>query len=298
MDRSVNRSDVTPQQSTGKADLNENKRRENISTNDDPVIRILEIEAKIDKKPIQVDDGSSAGLKYRTSNFTASATVEISPFSKNESWEVGWIQASTRWNFFNTYRKQGYTSWECPQLTLDQQSMICDCNGQHFPWYGSDQETVVFKGPCVSYRTARVFMNDRSNLRVSWVNPAQKRSFEKTLNHVINEQSFYLWLVAWNLDTGKRFVLQSISWERKLDMDINPNRRLGKRANIQSGEPRQPIILDHIVDIPECVLTPPSAECAQMLVWISLSGETCGQTECLIAPAACQSASPKREVKV
>ena len=49
-----------------------NNSNENISTSNDnvgPVIRILEIEAKIDKEPTQIDESSSAVLKYRTPNF-------------------------------------------------------------------------------------------------------------------------------------------------------------------------------------------------------------------------------------
>ena len=45
---------------------------ENISSSNEnvgPVIRILEIEAKIDKEPTQVDESSAAVLKYRTPNF-------------------------------------------------------------------------------------------------------------------------------------------------------------------------------------------------------------------------------------
>lgn len=37
------------------------------------------------------------------------------------------------------------TSWEFPELTSGKQSMISDCDGRHYPWYGSRNETVIFK---------------------------------------------------------------------------------------------------------------------------------------------------------
>ena len=38
------------------------------------------------------------------------------------------------------------TSWEFPELTSGAQDMISDCDGHHYPWYGSRNETIVFEG--------------------------------------------------------------------------------------------------------------------------------------------------------
>lgn len=248
---------------------------------DGPLIRVLRIEAKIDNEPTQIDESSPAVLKYRTPNFRASATVEISPFCEAEAWKVGWIQACTDMTFHNTYGKEGYTSWEFPELTSGKQSMISDCDGRHYPWYGSRNETVIFKGPCDRYQTATVFMNDNFHPHVTWRNPANRHQLEPNLTHIVRDQSFYVWLVAWNMVTMKSFVLQTISWRMQLEIDIDPNKPLGQRARLTSNPvPRQPLLLDYNVPIPRCALTPPCANSAQMLVWHPRRG----RPVCVIPP--------------
>lgn len=76
MDRSIHSSDEVGHGSlvawNGGLNKENNNSNENICTSNDnvgPVIRILEIEAKIDKEPTQIDESSSAVLKYRTPNF-------------------------------------------------------------------------------------------------------------------------------------------------------------------------------------------------------------------------------------
>ncbi|KAH9496917.1 Protein fam78a [Bulinus truncatus] len=303
MDRSVQSTDGMGHGSlvvwNGALNKENNNSNENISTSNDnvgPVIRILEIEAKIDKEPTQIDESSSAVLKYRTPNFRASATVEISPFSDNEAWKVGWIQACTDMTFHNTYGKEGYTSWEFPELTSGKQTMISDCDGRHYPWYGSRNETVIFKGPCDRYQTATVYMNDNFHPHVTWRNPANRHQLEPNLTHIIRDQSFYVWLVAWNMVTMKSFVMQTISWCMQLEIAIDPRRPLGERATLISNPvPRQPIILDYNVPIPRCALTPPCANSAQMLVWHPRRGKPV----CVIPPVwKSQSRSPKRDSKL
>lgn len=61
-----------------------NNSNENISIGNEsvgPVIRILEIEAKIDKEPTQIDESSSAVLKYRTPNFRYQKLHHISRYN-------------------------------------------------------------------------------------------------------------------------------------------------------------------------------------------------------------------------
>lgn len=104
------------------------------------------------------------------------------------------------------------TSWEFPELTSGKQTMISDCDGRHYPWYGSRNETVIFKGPCDRYQTATVYMNDNFHPHVTWRNPANRHQLEPNLTHIIRDQSFYVWLVAWNMVTMKSFVMQVSEW--------------------------------------------------------------------------------------
>ncbi|KAK7497049.1 hypothetical protein BaRGS_00011785, partial [Batillaria attramentaria] len=212
---------------------------------DGPLIRVLRIEAKIDNEPTHIDETSPAVLKYRTPNFRASATVEISP----------------------GVHKLG--------------SMISDCDGRHYPWYGSRNETVIFKGPCDRYQTATVFMNDNFHPHVTWRNPANRHQLEPNLTHIVRDQSFYVWLVAWNMVTMKSFVLQTISWRMQLEIEVEPTNPLGQRARLVSNPvPTQPSLLDYNVPIPRCALTPPCANSAQMLVWHPRRG----RPVCVIPP--------------
>ena len=77
------------------------------------------------------------------------------------------------------------TSWEFPELTSGKQTMISDCDGRHYPWYGSRNETVIFKGPCDRYQTATVYMNDNFHPHVTWRNPANRHQMDPNLSHII-----------------------------------------------------------------------------------------------------------------
>ena len=72
------------------------------------------------------------------------------------------------------------------------------------------------QGPCDRYQTATVFMNDNFHPHVTWRNPANRHQLEPNLTHIIRDQSFYVWLVAWNMVTMKSFVLQTISWRMQV----------------------------------------------------------------------------------
>ncbi|KAL5012261.1 hypothetical protein ScPMuIL_010812 [Solemya velum] len=244
-------------------------------------IRILNLEATIENQPTAIDEGSSSVLKYKTPNFRANATVEFAPTKKNHKWKVGWIQACTDMMFHNTYGEEGYTSWEFPELTSKDQNMISDCDGHHYPWYGSRNEAVIVQGPCKLYQKATVTMNDNFHPHVTWRNPANRSQVEPNLTHIIRDQSFYVWLVAWNITMQKAYILKTIRWQMKLEIAVNPLRPLGQRARLISNPvPDQPVVQETNVTIPRCALTPPNANSAQMLVWRPIYG----LPSCIIPP--------------
>ncbi|XP_041370309.1 protein FAM78B-like [Gigantopelta aegis] len=244
-------------------------------------IRAAYIDGRIDNEPTQIDESSPAVLKYRTPNFRATATIEMSPSDETETWKVGWIQACTDMLFHNQYKDEGYTSWEFPELISGKQSMISDCDGRHYPWYGSRNETVIFETPCSSYQRATVTMNDNFHPHVTWRNPANRNQVEPNLSHIVRDQSFYVWLVVWNMTTMKSYILQTIRWTMKLEIEVNPKAELGKRARLISDpKPIQPVLLEKNVPIPHCALVPPNANSAQMLVWHPNKGKCV----CIIPP--------------
>lgn len=70
-------------------------RRENIV--------VYEVSASIDQCPTIIEENSPIVLRYKTPYFRASAGIVMPPVPRNETWTVGWIQACTQMEFFNTY---------------------------------------------------------------------------------------------------------------------------------------------------------------------------------------------------
>ncbi|KAK3594603.1 hypothetical protein CHS0354_000396 [Potamilus streckersoni] len=166
-------------------------------------------------------------------------------------------------------------------MTSGKQEMVSDCDGHHYPWYGSRNETVIFEGPCKMYQTATITMNDNFHPHVTWRNPANRHQTEPNLTHITRDQSFYVWLVAWNMTAQKAYILKTIRWNMKLEIDIDPKKPLGQRAKLVSNSVlKQPFVLEENVPIPRCALMPPNANSAQMLVWRPRRGKPV----CIIPP--------------
>ncbi|XP_014790473.1 protein FAM78B isoform X1 [Octopus bimaculoides] len=231
-------------------------------------IGLLNVEAGIENVPTKIDESSSSVIKYRTPNFRASATVQMAPSMRSESWKIGWIQACTKMIFRNTYSNEGFTSWEFQELTSNKQPMISDCDGCYYPWYGARDETVVFHCPSLKTQETTLVMNDNFHPHVTWRNPANENQIEPNLTNIIRNQSFYVWLLAWNMTTGKSYILMNIYWTMNLEIVVDPHKKLGERAMLVSPQfPEQPIILKEKIPIPRCALSPPNANSAQRLVW-------------------------------
>ncbi|CAF1047669.1 unnamed protein product [Adineta steineri] len=230
-------------------------------------IRIQDLEAKIENRPTIIDEKSSAVLKYRTPHFRATATVKFPPLNDGEHWKIGWIQSCTRMDFFNSYGDSGYSSWEFPQLMSNQNPMISDSDGRNYPFYGSKSEVIEIQGPCTDYTTLKVLMNDNFYPHITWDIPTSNERLSR-LTNVKRHQSFYTWLVAMNARNGSILVLKTISWQMNLEINVDPSKPQGSRATLVSDPiPVQPEILKQNIRIPTCVLYPPNANSAQILVW-------------------------------
>lgn len=70
-------------------------KRENIVVHD--------LSATIDHCPTVIEENSPIVLRYKTPYFKAAARVVMPPIQCNETWIVGWIQACTQMEFYNTY---------------------------------------------------------------------------------------------------------------------------------------------------------------------------------------------------
>ena len=64
--------------------------------------------------------------------------------------------------------------------------------------------------------------------------------FQKILNQILaphltkitRDQSFITWLAAVNERTNRVIVLRAVRWRFQLNIDVNPNNELGKRAKL------------------------------------------------------------------
>ncbi|CAF3523898.1 unnamed protein product [Rotaria socialis] len=249
-------------------------------------IRILELDAKIENRPTIIDEKNPAVLKYRTPHFRSTATILFPPLEDGAHWKIGWIQSCRRMDFLNSYGDCGYSSWEFPQLVSGQNPMISDSDGRNYPFYGSKSEVSELHGPCLDYQTIKVIMNDNFYPHITWDIPTSNERLLR-LTNVKRHQSFYTWLVAMNVKTGSILVLKTISWQMNLEINVDPTQAQGSRAILISDPaPSQPEILKQNIRIPTCVLYPPNANSAQILVWHPgcRVGEISKQPEIVVPP--------------
>ena len=78
------------------------------------------------------------------------------------------------------------------------------------------------------YQTATITMNDNFHPHVTWRNPANRHQGSPNLTHITRDQSFYVWLVAWNMTAQRAYILKTVMWNMQLDIDVDPSKPLGK----------------------------------------------------------------------
>ncbi|CAF1572700.1 unnamed protein product [Adineta ricciae] len=123
-------------------------------------IKILDLRAEIESKPTVIDESSSSVLKYKTPQFKSHVTFQMPTIDENQNWKIGWIQACTHMEFFNTYGDYGYTSWEFPEMVTREKPLINDSDGRNYPWYGSSHQVVTINGPISHSSKYTVTMRD------------------------------------------------------------------------------------------------------------------------------------------
>ncbi|XP_061636217.1 protein FAM78B [Phyllopteryx taeniolatus] len=228
---------------------------------------VCELAATIDRRPTAVEEDSAIVLRYKTPYFKASARVVMPPIPRHETWVVGWIQACTRMEFYNTYGDLGMSSWELPELREGLVRAISDSDGVSYPWYGNTTETVTIVGPTSKPSRFTVSMNDNFYPSVTWAVPVS-RSDTPALTNVKRDQSFTTWLVALNTTSREKIPLRAIKWRMRVDIAVDPARPLGSRARLASrAHQDQPRVLSRTEPIPANAMGRPNANDAQLLMW-------------------------------
>jgi len=267
-------------------------------------IKIIGISTFIEPKVTEIDESSNVVIKYQSPSFHTSANVSFPQLPNYDSWKVGWLQACSSMRFINVYGRLGLTSWEFPQLNAEEQTMVSDSDGKHFPWYGDHQEIHMINGPTTKSTTFKVKMNDSFYPQVTWMPPiaVSPRDVEQAggskkcmLTKIQRDQTFYTWLIARNERTKELIVLLTVTWRAQIDISIDPHAPRGRRASLFGVKTQQePQILSHNVPIPRCAMEPPHANGAQMLMWRPFnitSGEK-EEAEVIIAPRWKSSSAP------
>lgn len=245
-------------------------------------LKLVDVEARLIDEPTRLDENSLTVLKYRTPDFRATAIVDFAPNNNFEDWKVGWIQACTNMTFQCWYGSEGYSSWEFPELVNQEESMISDCDGSYYPWYGSNEEVVQFRCPDLNGKRCTIQMVDNFHPHVTWRNPTNPNRLRPNLTYIIRRQSFLVWLVAWKVATMKSYILKNFHWNMNVEIRVNPDAPVGHRAQLVSSPLlRQPVCLSMPVAIPPRALLPPNANSAQRLVWYPTKG-----TPVIIIPPA------------
>lgn len=240
-------------------------------------IKIVGISTYIEPKVTEIDEGSNVVIKYQSPSFHTSANVCFPAIPAYETWKVGWLQACSSMKFVNVYGRLGLTSWEFPQLNGEEQPMVSDSDGKHFPWYGDHHEINIIHGPTTKSTTFKVKMNDSFYPQVTWMPPipvspkdiAKAGGTKKCLlTKIQRDQTFYTWLIARNEISKELIVLLTVSWRAQIDIAIDPHAPRGQRAKLFGvKQQKPPEILSHNVPIPRCAMEPPHANGAQMLMW-------------------------------
>ncbi|XP_028300479.1 protein FAM78B [Gouania willdenowi] len=230
-------------------------------------IVVYDLSATIDQCPTIVEEKSPIVLRYKTPYFKASARILMPPIPCRETWVVGWIQACTQMEFYNTYGDIGVSSWELPQLREGVVRAISDSDGMSYPWYGNTTETVKIVGPTSKPSSFIVSMNDNFYPSVTWAVPVSE-SNTPLLTHIKRDQSFTTWLVALNAISREKILLHTIKWRMKVDIVVNPTLPLGSRSRLVGRVHQdQPRLLTHMESIPPNALWKPNANDAQVLMW-------------------------------
>ncbi|XP_072245800.1 protein FAM78B [Leuresthes tenuis] len=234
-------------------------KRENIVVHD--------LSATIDHCPTVIEENSPIVLRYKTPYFKASARIVMPPIPRNETWVVGWIQACTQMEFYNTYGNIGMSSWELPQLREGLVRAISDSDGVSYPWYGNTTETVTIVGPTSKPSRFIVSMNDNFYPSVTWAVPVSE-SNTPLLTNIKRDQSFTTWLVALNTTSREKILLHTIKWRMRVDIVVDPSLPLGSRAKLVGRlHQDQPRVLTRMEPIPHNAMGKPNANDAQVLMW-------------------------------
>ncbi|XP_027016451.1 protein FAM78B [Tachysurus fulvidraco] len=230
-------------------------------------ITVCDMSATIDQCPTVIEENSPIVLRYRTPYFKAFALVVMPPIPRHETWVIGWIQACTQMEFYNTYGDTGMSSWELPELRDGMVNAISDSDGVSYPWYGNTTETVTISGPTSKPSRLIVSMNDNFYPSVTWAVPVSENN-TPMLTHITRDQSFTTWLVALNVGTCEKILLQTIKWRMKVDITVDPTMPLGSRARLVGPlHQDQPKILTQMEPIPHNAMGKPNANDAQVLMW-------------------------------
>jgi len=252
----------------------------------------IDLHVTRDPRKTHVEETNKIVIMH-TPQVLATAWICVPPLKTKQNWEIGWVQAVRFIKFRNSYGKLGFSSWEFPQLNVGKRA-VNDSSGAYFPYYGNGPEMVKIKGPCVEEKEYQVTMTGAPKSHVTLRVPTLHHKTKKDcdLTAVKRKQKFTLWLIARNLDTNDIYPLRTITWDMDVNIKVDPNQQCGRRATLQEPKSQmKPVVLSHIISIPEEALLPPDANRAQMLLWRPLNKKEA--ISVIVAPNTNSTPSPR-----
>lgn len=228
----------------------------------------IDLHVTRDPRKTHVEETNKIVIMH-TPQVLATAWIMVPPLKTKQNWEIGWVQAVRFIKFRNSYGKLGFSSWEFPQLNVGKRA-VNDSSGAYFPYYGNGPEMVRIKGPFEEAKEFQVTMTDAPKSHITLRVPTLHHTTKKAcdLTGVRRKQKFTLWLIARNLDTNDVYPLRTITWDMDVNIKVDPQQQTGRRATLQEPKTQmKPVVLSHILSIPEEALLPPDANRAQMLLW-------------------------------
>ncbi len=177
------------------------------------------------------------------------------------NWKIGYVQVLLDSTVHITYEK-GLNAWVIPQLPIN------DSVGTDYPFQWGK------KGCAWGYATANVYWEDAFSNNISWGQalPGGKMDPDSRLTGYSRDQSFVDWLIAYDTQNDRVFIIKETRWEWHVKIEVNPDAPLGQRARVSDLRMRAYFPKDIMPTVDTAWFNAPAANFAQKLKTLEYYG--------------------------
>eukprot|EP00668_Euglena_longa_P034403 GGOE01044210.1.p1 GENE.GGOE01044210.1~~GGOE01044210.1.p1 ORF type:complete len:284 (-),score=54.77 GGOE01044210.1:201-1004(-) len=184
-------------------------------------VRLLK--ASVEPGPVKVDDSGDGNLHYVSPRIWIDATVFSLAEEETKTWKVGLVQALMASTIEHQYQR-GVNGWDFPILPVNDGAIESES-----PWYGGH------RGYAYGLRRANLSFNDNFDAHVAWrltLKGGQADDASRLIS-VRRQQQFHVWVAAYDMDGDTLWILDELTWTVKLRIAVDPQKPLGRRANVE-----------------------------------------------------------------